>query len=61
MAKYSKFKQKVHPIAYVIGVLFLALIAVVIIFTVPSKSEKSIVITQMLKGSRTISTRTYYG
>lgn len=40
MAKYSKFKQKVHPIAYVIGVLFLALIAVVIIFTVPSKSEK---------------------
>lgn len=40
MAKYSKLKNKVHPIAYVIGVIFLALIAVVIIFSVPKKSEK---------------------
>ncbi len=42
MAKYAKFRQpqKIHPIAYIIGVIFLALIAVVIIFTVPSKSKK---------------------
>lgn len=39
MAKYSKFKTKIHPLTYIIGVIFLALIAVVIIFSVPKKSE----------------------
>jgi thiol-disulfide isomerase/thioredoxin len=40
MAKYSKIKSKVHPIAYIIGAIFLAIIVVVIVVSVPKKSEQ---------------------
>lgn len=40
MAKYSKFKTKVHPLSYVILAILIALVAVVVIFSVPSSKTK---------------------
>lgn len=40
MAKYSRFKTKIHPLTYVIGLILVALVAVVIIFSVPSEKQK---------------------
>ena len=49
MAKYSKIKSKVHPIAYIIGAIFLAIIVVVIVVSVPKRANNFIEITLTLK------------
>lgn len=40
MPKYSRFKSKIHPLAYVIGVLLLAIVVAVIVMSIPSEKQK---------------------
>lgn len=38
--KYSKFKSKIHPLTYVIGALFVVVVIIAIVLSVPSSKDK---------------------